>query len=261
MQFPYDLNYDNFSYRHHKDENFATRYTQHSHEGYEFVYVLSGDVTYKVRDKQYRCTAGDLIVTKPLEYHNLDIKADAPYERLIIQFDATLCQIDNVSLLDENADVYHCSDNVTVQNILQNLDYFSQNFDGANFAKIFSLSLQQLIFALSAHKQKQVTTTYNQTLTCAVRYVDEHLTKIQNLSQVAKACFVTENYLYKIFVTNLKTTPQQYVTLKRLALAKQMLQQGLKPSQVFCKVGFCDYSTFFRSYVKYFNRKPSQDCK
>ena len=49
-----------------------------------------------------------------------------------------------------------------------------------------------------------------------------------------------------------------YLATKRIALAEQLLEDGLPANEVAERVGFHDYSVFYRAYKKTTGRSPSQ---
>jgi AraC-like DNA-binding protein len=48
----------------------------------------------------------------------------------------------------------------------------------------------------------------------------------------------------------------QYIIKKRLALSRDALVNGKKPSEVFKEYGFSDYSVFYRAFVKEYGMSP-----
>lgn len=52
-------------------------------------------------------------------------------------------------------------------------------------------------------------------------------------------------------------TLNEYITQKRIMLAKEYLMGGIPPSQVYSKVGFWDYSSFYRAFKKTLGYSPS----
>ena len=49
----------------------------------------------------------------------------------------------------------------------------------------------------------------------------------------------------------------QYIRNKKIMIAYSLIQKGLKPTQVAENIGFLDYSTFYRTYVKVVGASPS----
>ncbi len=50
-----------------------------------------------------------------------------------------------------------------------------------------------------------------------------------------------------------------YINVKRLIIAQELLKQGKKPTDIYEKCGFHDYSTFFRAYKSRFGISPGEE--
>ena len=84
---------------------------------------------------------------------------------------------------------------------------------------------------------------------------------IKKIEDIAKDCYLSEGHIHHIFKKELKTSPINYIKMKKLSIAQKLLSFGTVPTEVAQKLGFEDYSVFYRNYVKFFNRKPSDDFK
>ena len=51
----------------------------------------------------------------------------------------------------------------------------------------------------------------------------------------------------------------KYIRQKRLLMARHLLEKGERPLSIYSKCGFSDYTTFYKAYVKYFGKAPSED--
>ena len=80
---------------------------------------------------------------------------------------------------------------------------------------------------------------------------------LDSIEEVAKSCFVSESYLFRLFKKELKQTPAKYVAAKRLLLAERLIGEGVTPTSVYEKCGFNDYTTFYRNYCSHFGHAPS----
>ena len=49
----------------------------------------------------------------------------------------------------------------------------------------------------------------------------------------------------------------KYIKTKRLLAAREMIRIGEKPTNVYLKVKYNDYTTFFRAYKEFFGYSPS----
>ena len=91
----------------------------------------------------------------------------------------------------------------------------------------------------------------------ALSYIRENLFTVRSVGEVADALRVTETYLFRLFRTELKTTPKKYLTDKRLVAADSLLRLGRRPTEVALECGFSEYTTCFRAYKRMFGTSPT----
>ena len=146
--------------------------------------------------------------------------------------------------------------------IIKKIDFYHKHFDGEDFERILTGLLCELFYLLSvtpATENTDAPTVTSPTLSLALSYINENLTTLSGVEEVARKCFVTESYLYRLFKNELHKTPLKYITSKRLLLAERMICDGEKPTGVYEKCGFSDYTTFYRNYRAFFGHSPSED--
>lgn len=252
---------DTLKYNHHlKRTPSKSLYTGHSHNLYEILYVLNGDVTHVIEDKKYKLKSGDLIITRPSKYHFIQIDSTADYERHNILFDHKKLGIDTRMLPDE-IDVVNVTKGGIISDIFEKLDYYCESFGNEEFSQLARLLIQEIIYNLShidTHAQKSVS-VINPLLSRALNYIGENLFTIKDISEVANAVFVTESYLFRLFKRELFKSPKKYITEKRLLYAQNQLKKGKTPTDVASICGFEDYTTFYRNYVSMFGKSPSDE--
>ena len=82
---------------------------------------------------------------------------------------------------------------------------------------------------------------------------------IHDVAFIANECgFFDSSHLNKHFKLNFGITPKQYINEKRLLHAKNLILLGKRPTDIYEQCGFLTYTSFFRSYKKYFDKSPSQ---
>lgn len=89
-------------------------------------------------------------------------------------------------------------------------------------------------------------------------YINENITSELSLEHIARTFFVSKYYLCRAFKRHAGTGVHSYVTAKRISLAKEMIASGEVASAVAYKVGFGDYSAFYRAYVKHVGKAPTE---
>lgn len=94
-----------------------------------------------------------------------------------------------------------------------------------------------------------------------VSFIEEHLCDEQlSLSMVAEAFGMTTTYLSRYFKEQLDTNYLDFVSRKRIELAKQLLRQDAGTiHEIAQRVGFSSDATFRRQYKKYEGVAPSSD--
>jgi ribosome biogenesis GTPase A len=88
--------------------------------------------------------------------------------------------------------------------------------------------------------------------------LNDNLFDITDLEEIASHLYISKTYLISLFKKHLKISPKQYINEKRLLYAKNLLLLGNRPTDIYEKCGFSTYTSFFRSYKKYFGVAPSE---
>ncbi|MBQ2033045.1 MAG: helix-turn-helix transcriptional regulator, partial [Alistipes sp.] len=80
---------------------------------------------------------------------------------------------------------------------------------------------------------------------------DEGL-KRESIDKICSELYISRAYLHKLFTATLGTSPMKYIKTKRLLAAREMIRIGEKPTNMYLKVKYNDYTTFFRAYRDFF---------
>lgn len=83
-----------------------------------------------------------------------------------------------------------------------------------------------------------------------LQYINTHADQDISLSHLCEQFFLSPSYLCRIFKKVTGTTVHQYITAKRITLAKELLTQGISVTDCYLRSGFRDYSCFLRSFVR-----------
>ena len=67
----------------------------HAHKAYEIYYLISGNVTYTVSDREYKVEPGSIVVINAYVLHKVDIKPYSDYERYVLE-----CPVNNVPVIN-----------------------------------------------------------------------------------------------------------------------------------------------------------------
>ena len=262
MHKDYSYKGNDLFFKHETSRNLSKdAYSMHSHNMYELLYFVGGDATHVIEERQYKLKRGDLVIIRPSKYHFIRIDSSCDYERYDILFSPKAIGIERLDLLDSIPEVINLEEYPMATDIIKKTDFYYKHFADSDFENILTGLLSELFYLLSvtpATEKTDAPRVSSPTLSRALTYINENLTTISSVDEVARNCFVTESYLYRLFKSELHHTPKRYVCEKRLLLAERLLAAGQKPTEVYEKCGFCDYTTFYRNYRSFFSRPPSE---
>jgi AraC-like DNA-binding protein len=96
-------------------------------------------------------------------------------------------------------------------------------------------------------------------LKLARQYMDDAFLEINEISQVAAMCNMSEFHFFRSFKQAFQHTPYQYLLHKRLQLARELIVAGgLTITQVAIHCNFPDVYTFSKAFKRQFQVAPSQ---
>lgn len=260
----YILTTDRIFFKHEvTDRPPCDAYSTHTHNVYELIYFLDGDATHVIEDRKYKLKKGDLILIRPFSYHFIQIDAPARYERYDILFDIEKNNVESLPLVPKDVEVINVAGNTIIEDIFRKCDIYKQISDSETFEKILSHLLAELFYNVSLlpkslSRQKA---SLSPVISKALKYANDNIGTISDICEIANHLFVSESYLYRLFQKELHQTPKKYITEKRLFLAHELISNGERPTAVFKRCGFSDYTTFYRNYTAFFGHSPSEKSK
>ena len=85
-----------------------------------------------------------------------------------------------------------------------------------------------------------------------LQYINENLDGELDIDTLAGRFYISRYYMMRLFKQETGYTLGQYISQKRLLLAKELILSGVPGTQACYDCGFKDYSTFSRAYKKFF---------
>ena len=81
---------------------------------------------------------------------------------------------------------------------------------------------------------------------------------LQLAYKISRYFFVSKFYLCRAFKARFGISVHEYITTKRIMLSRQLISAGETASAAAYKVGFGDYSSFYRAYRKVVGEVPAR---
>jgi AraC-like DNA-binding protein len=232
----------------------------HAHDLFEMILFKRGRVTYRIGGASFELSPNDLIITRPNDVHAVDIDPTVEYERYNILLDASVFPFELSEKLPHSIHVISMDNNKTVKELFKKMDVYVQSLEGDELKAVMQSIVCEAVVNLLLECKGQSPAESRKlgaTAQKAIDYIEQRLFSDLSVEGICAELFVTKSHLHHVFKNELGTTPKKYITEKRLALARREINAGEKPTEVYIKLGFPDYSTFFRAYKKHFGVTPS----
>ena len=235
----------------------------HCHDSYEMLFVMEGAGKYVVEGREYALTARSVMIAKPLEYHYVVIDKDVRYERYLIRFnDSDLIEGANEALSafldgENNVRCFCFSGDVsdTIVSIFEH-SKIAMTLPGEYSESYKRMILAELIMLFSVARSEDANTYGFEIGARVIQYLNEHINRNLSLDFLSKKFFVSKYYLCRVFKKHNGISIHGYVMQKRVMLAKQLIESGVSAALAAKKVGFRDYSAFYRAFVKIIGQPP-----
>lgn len=267
MQYPdYELQY--------KQDAYLQNVELHHHDFFELYYLVSGDVTYLIENRICHVLPGDMLLISPRELHQVQIKPEmAIYERYVLWIDPHLIQrlgapeLDLYQGLDPARPEYrnrlrlNPEDQSRIKALMQQL-YGETQSEAFGSRQLQACLLTQLLILVnrlvSQPIDQEEEPRTSGAVSQAIRYISGHYAEKITLESLAERFFISKYHLSHEFNRCVGTSVYRYVQKKRLLAARQEIAQGEKPTAVYARCGFGDYTAFYRAFKAEYHISPRE---
>lgn len=254
-----------YSFNTSKGYNFDS----HLHKCYEIIHVIHGNFIYTVEGHEYRISDGDIVITSPDELHSFSFPEECAYQREFLHvypgFIEKMSEIADMLNSRSPGEFNHIPKDKAEKygfdkifdDIRSSCETPTAETDTIIFANVILFAAKmRLMLAGDAPKYPErgagskAKTIYG--------YIDLHYPEDINSASIAAVMAISETTARKIFKKETGMTIKSYLTLRRVTAAKNLIMEGCKAMNIFTQCGFGDYSTFYRSFVKYVGMTPDE---
>jgi YesN/AraC family two-component response regulator len=263
---------DNYDIHVYFGKGFHGHVPSHSHSFYHFILVLTGAITQQQNQETHHLLPGDLFSTPPNTEHNLFI---FDYNTTYYCLSATSSIIERIfpsstlELLRFLSATPKFSLELRVHGILEAilellLDYNTSKTDSDLSAKFTLLeSFIKLFMKCSRNEEseKRIAELDSNQLAIkkCIKYIEKNFASIQTVDELVEYSGLSKSMLYRLFSKETNRTIHQYLTEIRIQSAAKMIQlTNLNLTEISQKIGYSEFSTFYRNFLKITNLTPSE---
>ena len=248
---------------------------EHHHTECELSLFLAGRGLYRVKDRVYEFEPGDVFLFGSDEAHCIT-EIYEPLDLLNIHFEPRIIWEDPSGI--EMLRLFNAR-NENFSNKFSHSDKALANFILDVEAEMkekkfgYAIKVKNYIFSAFIHILRNYdcvedgdltvkATSVIKNLKKAIRYIDENLENQLSLSDIsAKAC-MAPTYFSSVFKKFNGISPWDYITIKRVEKAKEMLRTTeMTKLEIAERCGFTSSSNFYKMFTRVTGKKPGEYSK
>lgn len=241
----------------------------HSHDYYELVIFVEGEINYVCESSVYSPKRGDVIIIPPGKFHMSKLKGERThYKRHVFYlysnaFDAVGASLADILIRTNEGVHFSLSSREGEEELLTLTEKLSlalkNRGDGLSRALAFGYIIE--IFCLLNRKDIRhsgESERLPENILALQQYLDAHYTEIDSVSEVAEHFFYSREYVSRLFKKYYDTTILDYIHKLRISKSRTLIADGMPIIDVCYAVGFSSLSTFIRAFRTATDMTPSE---
>ena len=211
----------------------------HYHDFDKITIFIRGKVNYMIEGRSYDLKPYDIVLVKQGDIHKLTVDNSCPYERIIVYISPNFMN----AYQTENYDLSYCFQKADQEHsnvlripssekssLFRSISNLEHSFTDGGYAS--ELYRQVMFLEFMIHLNRAVrknrleyidTDNCNEKVLAILDYVGEHLCENLSIDLIARHFYISKYYMMRLFKQETGYTLGQYISQKRLLLAKELL--------------------------------------
>ena len=252
----------------HINDQTKKEFSYHYHDFHKIIVFISGKVTYHIEGKAYHLKPRDILLVSQGAIHKPEIDPSVPYERFIFWIrDDLSCQELNTCFQKANDRSFNLvrADSALQERLKDLLPEIEQTLQNKHFGDTvlrnalftqFMIYINRIFLRTSSSPDEKTYSSDTQ-VEQLLKYINRNLSENLSIDQLANRFFFSKYHMMRKFKNETGYTIHNYITSKRLLMARSLISQGMPVMKAAQASGFRDYTTFVRAYKKQFGKAPS----
>lgn len=234
----------------------------HSHEHAElFIHVL-GRMELFIENKVYSHSGNEIRLYAPWELHFGKSDFDQDMEWYQISLNKAFLEA-NPALSERIVSREKGIGNVFIskehKHIVSLLDEILEKKNSALGKHYLFANVIKILCLLNEKDNNiEISQGKNECIQEVLETINRDITHIKTVENISEITHFSPSYIHRLFRTNLNITPHQYIIMKKLSIAKELLEKGYSIIDACYDSGFSDYSNFITIFRKHFGITPSR---
>lgn len=243
-----------------------------THNFWECLYVLDGELCVSADERVYDMRAGELIFHKPVEFHKFTVTGENGADLLIFSFSAQGPLTEGLrnkvySLTEENKRLigtllsYAEKKKPTgVQMCRDELQYLRAMQTDPDYAQMVVSYLYRLLLCLAEEGRVSSASSEPNAVTFrrAISYLNCNLHRQPTVEEISRYCSISQTSLKRLFEKYAGISVHKYLIKLKLKIAVELLRENQRVADVAEKLGFTSQSYFSKAFKKEIGVNPSE---
>ena len=221
----------------------------------------------------FKPVRGDVLIYPPgIMHRNIHLDTEIPYERFYFFARREFLQ----SISTEDYDIPGTIEQMTrgdqyffhvdqddldqlialVDRIIEDSEKRAPDAKLINRNRIGILIIQALSMMTSRGALPQ--SEYSKGMSRLIQYINQHVKEPLSLDMLSDEFYASKYYILREFKKYTGLSIHQYIIIRRILIARELIQQGVKPKDACTQCGFYDYSSFYRAFKARVGVSPEQ---
>ncbi|WP_027728582.1 AraC family transcriptional regulator [Treponema sp. C6A8] len=241
------------------DVNFYSPFHWHNH--IELLYILEGKIDFKIEERKYLLSEGDMIIVNSEMIHSSKLCGHAKYILLQVPlsaFDGVYEEINNAVFKEKLSSSEAQELSAWLEKMLKYVDDRKQE-NRVKFISLFYDFFYQLLTSYQIESNKTASISYYgiNRISPVMAYVEKEFRKKISLKEVSQILNVSPEHMCRLFKKYTDMTFNEYLMSLRISAFYQMLQNtNQKISVILEECGITNYKVFIREFKKTFGKTP-----
>ncbi|WP_022763998.1 AraC family transcriptional regulator [Butyrivibrio sp. XPD2006] len=245
----------------------------HYHDFHKLILILDGNVKYYIEGLEYDLMPFDFVLVNRFLIHKPEIvegKTSKGYDRIILYLsDDFLRQYGLLDSFDKAKElksyVVRFPANVSAEifNMFETVEADEKKQDSEYAGRLTTrLDLMKALIAfnkacISEDFGFKPEARYNRKIIEIIEYIGNNLSKDLSIDLLADHFYMSKYHMMRTFKNETGYSIHQYISEKRILLARSYIMGGMPATNACIECGFRDYSSFSRAFKNQLGIMPS----
>lgn len=228
----------------------------------KLYFICEGDGWLKIGEREYKPMAGQLILMPEGVKQSYSYVDGSPYRKYWCHFSAKVGGINLFNMLELSDYSITAANSDYIGDLFASI--IAHSSSGTVYGKLLAKSKLMELFAYFFMHADLTRMTYHnlpsvEKLARVLAYIDSNIERNMTIQELAGIAYVHPNYLIRLFKQQVGSPPIQYILIKKINKAKELLiGTSSSVSEIALQVGFSDLFYFSKQFKKNVGLNPSE---